>query len=128
MIQVASLFAILAVALGAFGAHGLKKSIEINQLATFEIGVRYQFYHSLGIFLVAILSKEFKSKWLLRAGWLFVLGIFLFSGSLYLLACRELFHIEHWKWLGPLTPIGGTCFIIGWIFILISTLRTESKS
>jgi len=123
----ASLFAILAVALGAFGAHGLKKSIEINQLATFEIGVRYQFYHSLGIFLVAILCKEFESKWLIRAAWLFVMGIILFSGSLYLLACRELLQIEHWKWLGPLTPIGGTFFIIGWLFVLISTLKTESK-
>jgi len=125
-IRIGSLMALLGVVLGAFGAHALKNSIEIAQLGTFETGVRYQFYHSLGIFLVAILLKDQPNKLLSLAGWLFLAGILFFSGSLYLLACREVLHIEHWKFLGPMTPIGGFFFITGWALIFFSTLKSKT--
>lgn len=122
-IQIASLMAMLAVVLGAFGAHALKAILDPGQLNTFEIGVRYQFYHSLAIGFVALLLKSYPSAWIQRAGWMFLIGIFLFSGSLYLLASREVLGIESWTWLGPLTPIGGLCFIIGWAFVFMGASK-----
>ncbi|MEM1118878.1 MAG: DUF423 domain-containing protein [Bacteroidota bacterium] len=114
-LKLGSLFALLGVILGAFGAHGLESQLSADQITTFETGVRYQFYHAFALILLAILTAPMKNHRFLRyAGWLFTAGIICFSGSIYLLACREMLGIEGWWWLGPITPIGGTLFIVGW--------------
>jgi len=114
-LQIGCLFALFGVVLGAFGAHGLESRLSPERLATFETGVRYQMYHAIALVLVAILAAFLKEQRLINiAGYLFVIGILLFSGSIYLLACRELIGLTTWRWLGPLTPIGGTCLIIAW--------------
>lgn len=101
---VAAILAGLAVAFGAFGAHGLKGRLDPELLAIFEVGVRYQMYHALGILAAAALAPE---RLKLIAG-LFGAGIVLFSGSLYLLAVTDV------RWLGAITPFGGLCFLAGW--------------
>jgi len=105
----------LAVGIGAFGAHGLKPHLTDYQIAIFEKGVQYQFYHALALVLVAILLHQSPTNpWLKRSGWFFVAGIAGFSGSLYLLACRDLIAIPV-QWVGPVTPLGGLCFLAGWL-------------
>ena len=99
----------LAVALGAFGAHALRASLPENLLATFETGVRYHFYHALALIgVVVAINKWPQSSLPVAAGWLFLVGIILFSGSLYLLALTGV------RWLGAITPLGGVAFIAGW--------------
>ncbi len=115
-----------AVILGAFGAHGLKPKLTPEALATFETGVRYQFLHALALFAAVWLSKLTNSKLPIIAGNFWCAGTLLFSGSLYLLSCRALLGIETWRWLGPLTPLGGLCFITGWTLLTISALRARS--
>lgn len=129
MLRLAAIFGLTAVAIGAFGAHGLKSAFEARQLDTryllgiYEKGVQYQFYHTLAIGFVALwLQNRPENKWLLRAGWLFAAGILMFSGSLYLLACRDLLPFPV-AWAGPVTPLGGLCFIAGWLFLLLSSFR-----
>lgn len=113
----------LAVVLGAFGAHALKGKLPENALQTFETGVRYQMFHALALLLVALLADRIGGTLPLTAGWLFVAGIALFSGSLYLLSARTLLGIESWRWLGPITPLGGLCFIAGWATLALAVLR-----
>lgn len=122
-----SFFAMLAVILGAFGAHGLKAHLSMAQLASFDTGIRYQFYHALALILLAILSAPMKdSRFLKTIGWLFIVGIILFSGSIYLLACKDFLGILSWqKILGPITPLGGTCFIIGWGLLLFEAFKIK---
>ena len=115
----------LAVILGAFGAHALKARLSPEALATFEVGVRYQFIHTLAIFAAVWLADRFGVAQPLTAGWLFVVGMVLFSGSIYLLATRSLLGIESWRWLGPITPLGGLCFIAGWVVLLIAVVRAR---
>jgi len=108
----------LAVALGAFGAHGLKPKLPANLLSAFETGVQYHFYHTLALFGVALLIDRLGPKpWLNASGWLFAAGIVLFSGSLYALALGAP------KWLGPITPLGGLAFLAGWIALLVAAIR-----
>lgn len=105
---------VLAVTLGAFGAHGLKPILTESQLSTFETGNQYHFLHALAILIIASLSNLIPIK-KLKYTFIFILvGIILFSGSLYLLSLRHLIGISHWKFLGPLTPIGGVFFLLGW--------------
>lgn len=108
----AALLAALAVILGAFGAHALKARLTAEQLQVFEVGVRYHFYHAAALMITGILYKEFPRKQLVWAGNLFIAGIVLFSGSLYLLS-----NIEGLKKLGMVTPAGGVCFIAGWLLL-----------
>ncbi len=104
------LLAAIAVALGAFGAHALRDRLTTDLLATFETGVRYQMYHALALFAVAwALSRYPASTPILASGWLFLAGIILFSGSLYLLVLTDL------RILGAVTPLGGVAFILGWL-------------
>lgn len=110
----ACICAILAVGLGAFGAHSLKDSLEPAQLQTFETGIRYQFYHVFAMFIAGVLNVFRPNFFFRAAGSSFLAGIILFSGSLYLLSTRSLLGIESWTWLGPLTPIGGLLFMVGW--------------
>ncbi|MCZ8528333.1 DUF423 domain-containing protein [Alteromonas sp. PRIM-21] len=111
----------LAVVLGAFGAHGLKSVLSTKQLNTFEIGVRYQMYHSLALLLLPALSAYVSSKWVNRSAFCFVTGTVLFSGSLYALAISGI------KWFGPVTPLGGLFFIAGWALLMIGLLVGRSK-
>ena len=115
----------MAVALGAFGAHGLKKIVPPEALIIFETGVRYHFYHSIALFVVGFLYKEMPHPKIIWAGRLFMAGILLFSGSLYVMV---MFWPNAGK-LGMITPLGGTGFIIGWILLTMavsSHTRRES--
>ncbi|WP_411359610.1 DUF423 domain-containing protein [Pseudidiomarina salilacus] len=108
----------LGVILGAFGAHGLQHKLSAESLNVYQIGVQYHLYHALGLLMVAVLLKVYpNAKGLRPGGWLLFSGIVLFSGSLYALALTGI------KFFGPVTPVGGACFIIGWIWIFWSMLR-----
>ena len=107
--------ALIAVAAGAFGAHALRSRLEPASLAIFETGARYQMYHAIGLIAVAFaLSQWPAARTTVWAGWLFVAGTFLFSGSLYLLALTGM------RWLGAITPLGGLAFMLGWICLALS--------
>lgn len=113
----AAFFGFSGVALGAFAAHGLKKQIAPASLAVFQTGVHYQMLHALALLLVAVLAMRLSDKWLKASGIFFILGILLFSGSLYTLT---------WVGLGPLgliTPVGGVSFLIGWLCLGITAWR-----
>jgi uncharacterized membrane protein YgdD (TMEM256/DUF423 family) len=113
-----ALLAGLSVALGAFGAHALRERLDAGMLANFETGARYQMYHALALLAVAWTVSRFPNSQLpMFAGWLFVLGIVLFSGSLYLMA------FTGQRWLGAVTPFGGVAFIAGWACLLIAAWR-----
>ena len=108
-LSLGSLLALAAVALGAFGAHGLKARLTPDLLAIWQTAAQYHFYHSLGLLLVGFAFFHLPDGALLRAsGWLMVVGIALFSGSLYVLA------ITGEKWLGAVAPVGGTAFLLAW--------------
>ncbi len=108
----------LAVVIGAFGAHGLKEKIDSSLLAAYQTGVQYHFYHTLALAFVALLLVRFPCNGLLVAsGWAFVVGIILFSGSLYGLALGAP------RWFGPITPVGGLSFMIGWILWIVGAWR-----
>lgn len=104
----------LAVAAGAFGAHGLKNILNEEMKAVFETGARYHLIHALALFIVAWLSSQYPSKAATAAGWCFLIGIFFFSGSLYALSLTGV------KKLGAVTPIGGVLFLIGWARLLFA--------
>ena len=109
----------LAVALGAFAAHGLRSKLAPEMLDVFETGVRYQMYHSLGLLAVAWAASRWPAGGVTAAGWLFLAGIVLFSGSLYGLS------LGGPRWLGPVTPLGGTAFLIGWGALAVGVLRSS---
>ena len=118
---IAAVYGALAVILGAFGAHALKEKLDTYQLEIFNKGVQYQFYHVIALFAVVFLADKIQPKTLTFAGWFFSVGILFFSGSLYLLATRSLMGTDALTpILGPVTPLGGLCFIIGWILLLVS--------
>ena len=110
-LAIGSLSAFLGVALGAFAAHALKGRMDAGMLATFEIGVRYQMYHAMGLLAVGLALARWPSSAGGLAGWLFIAGTLLFSGSLYVLAFSGV------RWLGAVTPLGGAAFIAGWIVL-----------
>ena len=108
----------LAVALGAFGAHALESRLSADLLSTYEVGVRYHFYHALALLgVVAVISRWPEAGAAVWAGWLFVIGTVIFSGSLYILAFTGI------RWLGAITPIGGVAFIAGWACLAWVALR-----
>jgi uncharacterized membrane protein YgdD (TMEM256/DUF423 family) len=122
----------VAVALGALGAHFLKSKlptglITIDQLNGFDTAVKYQMYHTLAMLALVLLSKNISHKFINWAYNCFLIGIVMFSGSLYFLCTRNLFGAEWLKVLGPITPIGGLFFIAGWIFIALIGLNKKSK-
>lgn len=116
-IKTAAILGALSVALGAFAAHTLKGAVSDYALEIFETSVRYQFYHVFALLAVGILYKEFPNKAILWAGRLFIAGIILFSGSLYILAAIKAAVQPGYNWIGAITPLGGLCFILGWIFL-----------
>lgn len=105
------------VALGAFGAHGLKSKVTADLLAVFETGVRYQIYHALALMAVSWATTRWPGSWVNASGWLFLVGILLFSGSLYVMT------FTGQRWLGAVTPLGGLCFILGWVALALGALR-----
>jgi uncharacterized membrane protein YgdD (TMEM256/DUF423 family) len=113
----ASVFLALAVAIGAFGAHGLKSHISAELLLTYKTGVEYHFYHALGLLLVGILAISMPSVYIKWSAILLSAGIILFSGSLYVLAITGI------KWLGAITPLGGLSFIAGWILLFVGVWK-----
>ena len=114
-----SSFAGLAVAIGAFGAHALKSVLEAtNRMETFETGVKYQFYHAIALLVLGLLMQKFDHRMFTWAGYGFVAGIILFSGSLYILSLSGVT-----KW-GAVTPLGGIAFLIGWITLIIGITKS----
>jgi len=117
IIMTASVLLALAVAIGAFGAHGLKSYVSAEMLQTWKTGVEYHFYHALGVLLVGVLAVSMPSVYLKWSAILLTAGIILFSGSLYVLAVSGI------KWLGAVTPLGGLSFIAGWILLFLSVWK-----
>jgi len=119
----ASLLGALSVALGAFAAHGLRRVLSPEQVATFETGVRYQFYHTFALLAVAIVYEKFSGGLMQWAGNCFLIGILLFSGSLYLMTALRATESVGVSKLGIITPFGGLFFIAGWMLMLIAFVR-----
>jgi uncharacterized membrane protein YgdD (TMEM256/DUF423 family) len=122
-LSIAALLGALSVALGAFAAHKLKEIVGPEDVAIFETGVRYQFYHVFALLTVALLSEKFANKWMVRAGNCFIAGIVLFSGSLYVLTALKAAESGNLKVAGFITPIGGLFFIAGWLFLWLGVTR-----
>ncbi|MZI93519.1 DUF423 domain-containing protein [Vibrio sp. CAIM 722] len=124
LLAIGGIFSGLGVVLGAFAAHGLKSIVTPKMDAVFQVGVHYQFIHAAAILLVGVLmllpnfgaaaQKNFS-----RAAICFIIGIFCFSGSLYALALTGV------KWIGPITPLGGLLFILGWVFFVVAALKSN---
>jgi len=121
IITLGSLIILVSIILGAFGAHGLKNQVDSYHIEIFNKGVQYQFYHGIGLVILGILSHfSIKIKW---PTVLFILGIIFFSGSLYILSISPLINFNM-KWVGPITPIGGLCYIIGWSILTRNILKS----
>ena len=111
-----ALSAFIGVALGAFAAHGLKSRLDPAMLATFEVGVRYHMYHALALLGAGWAATRWPGAWTTASGWLFLAGILIFSGSLYVLALTGA------RWLGAVTPLGGLAFLAGWLCLAWATI------
>jgi uncharacterized membrane protein YgdD (TMEM256/DUF423 family) len=117
LLVLGALNAALAVICGAFGAHGLKARVDAALLDTWATASEYHFYHALGLLLAGLLAKQFGSTGMVTAGWILFAGMLVFSGSLYLLV------LSGQRWLGAVTPLGGTALIIGWLWLAWSLYR-----
>ena len=113
-----ALSAFIGVAAGAFGAHGLKARLSPDLLAVFEVAVRYQMFHALGLLACAWAVGKWPGTLTTAAGWLFVAGTVVFSGSLYALALTGV------RWLGAITPLGGVAFLAGWLCLIVAALKS----
>ena len=110
--------AALVVALGAFGAHGLKARLTPDMLAVYQTGVHYHLFHALGLLVVGLVATQIPDSAYLRwSGWLMLVGIVLFSGSLYVLSISGL------RWLGAITPFGGVSFIAAWVLFVVALFK-----
>jgi uncharacterized membrane protein YgdD (TMEM256/DUF423 family) len=122
MLIFAAISGFVYVALGAFGAHVLSSALGVNEMAWIRTGLDYQGFHTLAILALAVAMQRRVSLWFYWSGALLALGTVLFSGSLY---CLALSHQKVWVYV---TPVGGTCFLIGWILMLIGALRLRKKA
>ena len=111
--------ALVGVAVGAFGAHGLKNRLDAEALAVFEVGVRYQMYHAFALIAAAWAWSRWPGTLAVAGGWLFVAGTFLFSGSLYALSLTGV------RWLGAITPLGGLAFLAGWLCLAVHVWKAH---
>ena len=116
---IGALVLMLAVATGAFGAHALRQMTTPEMLAVWQTAVLYQLVHGLGLLIIAVLLPRFASRLLSIAAWLMLAGVVLFSGSLYVLVLSGV------HWLGAVTPIGGTAFIVSWLLVALAALRSR---
>ena len=111
--------AMLVVLIGAFGAHALKARLTVENMAIFQTGVQYHFYHAVGLILLGLIALQIPITPYLRwSGWLMLVGIILFSGSLYALSITNI------RWLGMITPLGGTAFILAWLMLTIGIMKS----
>jgi uncharacterized membrane protein YgdD (TMEM256/DUF423 family) len=117
LLVMGALNAAIAVAMGAFGAHGLKARVDAALLDTWGTASLYHFHHALALLLVGVLAKQFGPSGLVAAGWTLFAGMVIFSGSLYLLV------LSGQRWLGAITPIGGTALIVGWLMLAWALFR-----
>ena len=122
LLLLTSLSGFLAVALGAFGAHALKLHLTSEELLWFETASRYQFYHTLAALAVVLLMMKYGNRWLKFSCLAFLFGIFLFSGSLYVMAVTE------WRFLGAITPLGGLSFIAGWGMMAVGFFKQNNNA
>ena len=116
---IGAIAAAIGVMLGAFGAHGLKSRVDSDLLVIFETGVRYHMYHAIGLLAVGWAASRWPGGWVTASGWLFLVGILVFSGSLYVMTLTGA------RWLGAITPIGGAAFIAGWIALALAALEAR---
>ena len=114
---IGAIAALVGVAAGAFGAHGLKNRLEPDMLAVFETAVRYQMYHAFALLAVAWAATRWPSRAVTASGWCFVVGTAIFSGSLYVLSLAGV------RWMGAITPIGGVAFLAGWLLLAWGAIR-----
>lgn len=112
-----SISGFLSVTLGAFAAHLLKERLTPDMMNIFEVGVRYQMYHALALLAVGWATSRWPSPAIVTAGWSFIIGTVVFSGSLYVLSLTGM------RWLGAITPVGGLAFLAGWLCLAWATLR-----
>jgi uncharacterized membrane protein YgdD (TMEM256/DUF423 family) len=126
MLIIGAVLLVVGIVLGAFGAHGLKKIVSTDKIETFEVGVKYQLYHGLAFLILAnvqsFVNFNFKSIRILM-----ILGVFLFSGSIYMLVFQEVLNFNLSFILGPLTPIGGTLLIIAWTLFIVKLTKEKEK-
>lgn len=121
-LMMASISGLLAVAIGAFGAHGLKQKLPADLLAVYQTGVQYHFYHTLALLAVGLLVHQFPQTTAFKSsGWLMVIGMLVFSGSLYLLAITGI------RWLGAITPLGGIALLLGWAALAVGVYQSFGR-
>ncbi|MBL4593403.1 MAG: DUF423 domain-containing protein [Flavobacteriales bacterium] len=121
----AGILGMIAVLGGAFGAHALKEVLTLEQLTSFQTGVRYQMIHAVVLLFLFILINKFESKQFKIAANLIFFGVILFSGSIYILTLKNIIGLEILKFAGPITPIGGLLIISGWVFIIIGGMKLK---
>ena len=124
IVVTASILGALTIAIGAFGAHGLKQLVDAEAIASFETGVRYQMFHVIVLLVIGFAGpiSATTKKWVF---WFFIFGIILFSGSIYLLALKDILSFDV-EFLGPITPLGGISFITGWLRLGYGILKLKS--
>lgn len=121
----AAVFGVIAVLCGAFGAHALKEVLSPDHLASFNTGVRYQLIHAIVLLALFLLKDKYEIKQFKIAATLIFWGVILFSGSIYLLTIKNIIGVEWLKFAGPITPIGGTLIIVGWVFIIVGGIKVN---
>ncbi len=127
LIRIGAVMAFLAIAFGAFGAHRLKDLVSAESVAVFDTGARYMIYHSIAIIIAGILYQYFSNRSVVYAGYSFVAGIVLFSGSLYLMTFFKAQGVVGISGIGIITPIGGLLFLLGWLLLLIGTFKKSAN-
>lgn len=123
IVVTAAFLVMFAILLGAFGAHGLKGKISVESIATFEVGIRYQFFQGLALLVLGLNASAFDFSLKYISG-LMIAGILFFSLSIYFLATQQLFG-ANLKFLGPITPIGGLLMILGWLVFIVKLIQTK---
>lgn len=126
-IRIGALLCVIAVAAGAFGAHALKEHLNDYQLDIWNKAVLYQFVHALGICICGVIALHMLESQVIKAAWFFLAGTIFFSGSLYMLSTVDL-HGVPVKWLGPVTPLGGLCFMAGWVMLALNGVKSKREN
>ncbi len=126
-VRIGFLLAALSIILGAFGSHLLKKFLDQAALDTFEIGIRYQMFHALALIVLGISHRKFSVSRLNIALWLMVVGVIIFSGSLYALSTRSIWGSDDFKFIGAITPLGGLSFILAWLILFFGGFSNNEK-
>ncbi len=126
-LKISFLLGAFTVALGAFGAHALRELVDERSLQTYQTAVLYQFIHLLVLTITGLLIKQNYTVWFKRAAYLFIGGVIFFSGSLFALTFLKAAAIENMNWLGAVTPLGGICFIAGWLSLFLGIRQSKAS-